>query len=256
MEMSRLALIVDDSATARHMLARVLRGLDFECHFAQSGQEALDQLAFELPDIIFLDHLMPGLDGFQTLGAIKQNPRTRHIPVVMYTSQNALKYQEEAMALGAAGVITKQVDKEALYILVEKVCLAQDIGLQVNAAAPDGTAAGSANEIQPVETLPAADNVVPFQPKHPSATGADKASSPRDSETFRLRQRLNLLESRVAFLRLLVFLLLLISVLLGIEVLQQHERQVRLTSQMEGHRKALQELIDLVDPASKPTRSE
>ncbi|WP_369602177.1 response regulator [Hahella sp. SMD15-11] len=254
--MSRLALIVDDSATARHMLARMLRGLDFECHFSQSGQEALDQLAYELPDIIFLDHLMPGLDGFQTLGAIKQNPRTRHIPVVMYTSQNALKYQEEAMALGAAGVITKQVDKEALYILVEKVCLAQDIGLQVNAAAPDGTAAGSANEIQPVEPSPAADNVVPFQPKHPSPGGADKASSPRDSETFRLRQRLNLLESRVAFLRLLVFLLLLISVLLGIEVLQQHERQVRLTSQMEGHRKALQELIDLVDPASKPTRSE
>lgn len=123
----KLALIVDDSATARIMLARVLSSMDVAAKHAKSGEEALHLLGIERPDLIFLDHLMPGMDGFQTLKAIKSNPATRDIPVIMYTSQNALRYQEEAKALGAAGVVTKQVDRDQLYLLVERIWMQHEI---------------------------------------------------------------------------------------------------------------------------------
>ncbi len=121
------ALIVDDSATARIMLARVLKSMEIESRQAKSGEEALKLLADDHPGLIFLDHLMPGMDGFQTLRALKSNAQTRHIPVIMYTSQGAAKYQEEARLLGASGVITKQVDRNQLYLLVEKAFIQQEL---------------------------------------------------------------------------------------------------------------------------------
>ncbi len=72
------------------------------------------------PDIIFLDHIMPGLDGFQVLQKIKGDRATRRIPVVMYTSQAAPQYTSEARSLGAIGVISKQVSDEMLVSMLEK----------------------------------------------------------------------------------------------------------------------------------------
>ena len=109
--LKKIALIVDDSATARIMLARVLNSMEIESRQVKSGEEALQALTTDHPNLIFLDHLMPGMDGFQTLKALKSNPDTRNIPVIMYTSQSAPRYQEEARTLGASGVITKQVDR-------------------------------------------------------------------------------------------------------------------------------------------------
>lgn len=123
----KIALIVDDSATARIMLARVLTSMEIQSRQAKSGEEALKSLTQEQPDLIFLDHLMPGMDGFQTLRAIKSSPDTRSIPVIMYTSQNAPRYQEEARTLGAAGVITKQVDREQLYLMVERAFMQDEL---------------------------------------------------------------------------------------------------------------------------------
>ena len=61
------------------------------------------------PDVIFMDHLMPGMDGFQAIQAIKGNPDTAMIPVVMYTSQEGELYVSQARALGAVGVLPKTV---------------------------------------------------------------------------------------------------------------------------------------------------
>jgi CheY-like chemotaxis protein len=120
------ALVVDDSATSRLMLTKILTRMDIHCEQATSGEEALAQLAQHHPDFVFLDHLMPGMDGFETLRQIKKNPDTRHIPVIMYTSQHAHKYYEEAHALGAAGVISKQIDRDKLYLLLNRICLKSD----------------------------------------------------------------------------------------------------------------------------------
>ncbi len=119
----KTALVVDDSSTARLLLSKVLRNIGITCRDAVSGEDALRQLATFKPHFIFLDHIMPGIDGFETLKKIKENPETRHIPVVMYTSQNALQYYKEAHHLGAVGVISKQIDREKLYLMLDRLCL-------------------------------------------------------------------------------------------------------------------------------------
>jgi len=108
--MAKTALIVDDSASARLALGRMLAQQDLAVDTAASGEEALDYLRQERPDVIFMDHLMPGMDGFQALEAIKENPATATIPVMMYTSQEGELYVGQARALGAFGVLPKQIE--------------------------------------------------------------------------------------------------------------------------------------------------
>ena len=103
------ALIVDDSQTARHMLGKVLERHHVRVAMAASAEEALDYLNSDRPDVIFMDHLMPGMDGFQAVRAIKNNPATATIPIMMYTSQAGELYVGQARALGAVGVLPKQI---------------------------------------------------------------------------------------------------------------------------------------------------
>ncbi len=105
---AKRALIVDDSRSARTFLTRILQRYDLQVDGAASAEEAIEYLAAEHPDVIFMDHLMPGMDGFQALSAIKNDPRTASIPVMMYTSQEGELYLDQARALGAVGVLPKQ----------------------------------------------------------------------------------------------------------------------------------------------------
>ena len=75
-----------------------------------SAEQALEYLGHHRPDVIFMDHLMPGMDGFQAVQAIKNNPRTATIPIMMYTSQEGDLYVGQARALGASGVLPKQLE--------------------------------------------------------------------------------------------------------------------------------------------------
>lgn len=120
------ALIVDDSSTARIILARLLEKADLETRGVGSAEEALSLLQHEHFDLIFLDHLLPGMDGFQTLEQLKSKPETRDIPVFMYTSQNADRYLQDARARGAAGVIGKQVEREQLVQMIDAILEAGD----------------------------------------------------------------------------------------------------------------------------------
>ncbi len=107
--MSKRALIVDDSRSARVILSRMLEGYGLEVDSSESAEAALEFLRAARPDVIFMDHLMPGMDGFQAIQAIKSNPDTATIPVVMYTSQEGELYVSQARALGAVGVLPKTV---------------------------------------------------------------------------------------------------------------------------------------------------
>lgn len=108
------ALIIEDSSTARIILARLLERADISSKGVATAEEAFSLLEYESYDVIFLDHLLPGMNGFQALAQLKSQTHTRDTPVFMYTSQNAEKYLQEAKALGAAGVIRKQIDREQL----------------------------------------------------------------------------------------------------------------------------------------------
>jgi CheY-like chemotaxis protein len=106
---AKRALIVDDSKSARVFLARALEKYDIDVDAADSAEAAIAYLSSNRPDVIFMDHLMPGMDGLQAVQAIKNNPRTATIPIMMYTSQEGELYLGQARALGAVGVLPKQI---------------------------------------------------------------------------------------------------------------------------------------------------
>jgi CheY-like chemotaxis protein len=103
------ALIVDDSRSARVILSRMLEHHGLAVDTAESAEQALEFLGQSRPDVIFMDHLMPGMDGFQAVQAIKSDPQTATIPLMMYTSQEGELYVSQARALGAVGVLPKTV---------------------------------------------------------------------------------------------------------------------------------------------------
>jgi CheY-like chemotaxis protein len=103
------ALVVDDSKSARVILSRMLEKYDIEVDMAEAAEQAIEYLKNNRPDAIFMDHLMPGMDGLQAVKAIKGNPQTAMIPIMMYTSQEGELYVGQARALGAMGVLPKQV---------------------------------------------------------------------------------------------------------------------------------------------------
>jgi CheY-like chemotaxis protein len=103
----RRALIVDDSTTAQYRLKKMLRRYPLDIDIVDSGEAALRYLAHHAPDVIFMDHLMPGMDGFRALQIIKSHPETAMIPVIMYTSKSGDVYTGQARALGALDVVSK-----------------------------------------------------------------------------------------------------------------------------------------------------
>src|ERR1700722_10314114 len=106
---ARRALVVDDSKSARAFLTRILERYELVVDGVETAEQAIEYLTVQRPDVIFMDHLMPGMDGFQAVQAIKNNPRTATIPIMMYTSQEGELYLSQARALGAIGVLPKQI---------------------------------------------------------------------------------------------------------------------------------------------------
>ncbi len=105
--MAGKALVVDDSTSARAILAKQLTDQEIEVDTVDSGEAALEYLQNQHPDVIFMDHLLPGIDGFEALRAIKESPETCNIPVLMYTSKRGEVYLNQVRELGAAGVLPK-----------------------------------------------------------------------------------------------------------------------------------------------------
>lgn len=119
----KCALIVDDSKTARQVLAKKLQAYEIEVETADSAANAIDFLHGNTPDAVFMDYEMPGMDGFQALKIIKSNPRTATIPVMMYTSKAGGIALSQARALGAIGVLPKQMEAHGLEAIIEQLHL-------------------------------------------------------------------------------------------------------------------------------------
>ncbi len=119
--MPRTALIVDDSRTALVALSRLLKEQGIASDMVESGPEALDYLRSNNPGVIFLDHMMPGMDGFETLAALKSNARTAAIPVVMYTSREGDAYMGQALVQGAFGILQKPVNPIELGQILKRI---------------------------------------------------------------------------------------------------------------------------------------
>ncbi|HHJ15464.1 MAG TPA: response regulator, partial [Gammaproteobacteria bacterium] len=123
MSNQKRALVVDDSRSARLVLRRMLEKYGLLVDTIESAGQALDFLIHNRPDVIFMDHMMPGMDGFEAVKAIKNNPETATIPVMMYTSRGGDLYLGQARALGAVGVLPKTVAPAELFKSLLKIGL-------------------------------------------------------------------------------------------------------------------------------------
>lgn len=117
---SKRVLVVDDSRSARHVLKHQLKKYSIVVDEVESAEDALQYLLYNRPHAIFMDHMMPGMDGLQAVRIIKGNPATGLIPIMMYTSKDGGEvYVGQARALGAVGVLPKEiksVDLEAVLV--------------------------------------------------------------------------------------------------------------------------------------------
>lgn len=107
-------LIVDDSATDRQFLVEVLTKQGFQCVTAQSGDEGIAKSKSELPDLVLMDIIMPGTDGFKATRAITHDEATKHIPVIVCTSKRLETDRIWGMRQGAKDYIIKPIDPKEL----------------------------------------------------------------------------------------------------------------------------------------------
>lgn len=112
------ALIVDDSRSARLMLQRLLNKINVKVESVDSAEAAFAFLSRSQPDVIFMDHMMPGMSGLEAAQAIKSNPKTATIPTIMYTSKEDDDYYAIARSHGAQGVLGKPADQEAVMAVI------------------------------------------------------------------------------------------------------------------------------------------
>lgn len=131
------ALIVDDSKSARFGLKKLLEKYGIEADFAASAGDALNFLAVHQTDVVFMDHLMPGMDGFEATRAIKGNRATAHLPIVMCTSKEGSEYHEQARAAGAMAILTKPAPPEQLETVLKEIDGVVPVGTAEQASKQD-----------------------------------------------------------------------------------------------------------------------
>jgi twitching motility two-component system response regulator PilH len=107
-------LLVDDSKTELYFLSDLLSRQGFRVRTAENGDEALRRLAEEKPDLILMDVVMPGLNGFQLTRTITRNPQYADVPVIMCTSKNQETDKVWGMRQGARDYVVKPVDPDEL----------------------------------------------------------------------------------------------------------------------------------------------
>lgn len=116
--MPKRVVVVDDDQEIQEIVTFVLRRNGFEVAVASNGRQLQDVLVKAAPDLIILDVMMPGLDGYQIFASLRENVATRHIPVIIMTAHAENIYERISMDLGAAEHITKPFHP---LELVEKV---------------------------------------------------------------------------------------------------------------------------------------
>jgi twitching motility two-component system response regulator PilH len=112
-------LLVDDSKTELHYLSDLLAKNGYTVRMAQNGEEAMRRLTEETPDLILMDVVMPGLNGFQLTRSITRDPRFSNVPVIMCTSKNQETDKVWGMRQGARDYVVKPVSTDELVAKIK-----------------------------------------------------------------------------------------------------------------------------------------
>lgn len=115
----KIVLVCDDSKCCLNAMKRALQ-LKYHVITASSGYEAVSFAALYQPDIIVLDVMMYGLNGFEVIKKLKKHAVTKDIPVVFLSALNEDKFKEEGSTLGAVDFLTKPIKLEVLFDVIEK----------------------------------------------------------------------------------------------------------------------------------------
>ncbi len=107
-------LVVDDSPTDLHILSGYLVGNGYTPVTAASGEEAIDKAYQESPDLILMDIVMPGMNGFEATRKLSRDPKTSHIPIVMISSKGQDTDKVWGKRQGAIDYLVKPVDESSL----------------------------------------------------------------------------------------------------------------------------------------------
>lgn len=114
-------LIVEDEESLLKLESILLTSKGYSVTGAADGVSALEQVVLIKPDLIVLDIMLPGMDGFEVCRIIKQNPETAHIPVMMLTAKKSSQDCERGMAAGASAYVTKPFKSAKIIEIIQEL---------------------------------------------------------------------------------------------------------------------------------------
>lgn len=114
-------MVIDDSSTVRNSALEFLSGSGYQVTLAENGYEALSTIVDVKPDIIFLDIMMPKLDGYQTCALVKHNHDFKDIPIIMLSSKDGVYDKAKARVVGANDFISKPFTSEDLINAIKNI---------------------------------------------------------------------------------------------------------------------------------------
>lgn len=119
--MATKILLVDDSATVLMMERMILATERFEIVVASNGEEAQEKARREQPNLILMDVVMPRMNGIQACKALRQDPATKHIPIILVTTRGEAETMEQAYESGCNDYVTKPVNSAELLGKVRSI---------------------------------------------------------------------------------------------------------------------------------------
>lgn len=125
MKVKKHILIVDDVTTNLKCVGEILRN-DYALSMAKSGEQALQMIGKVKPDLVLLDVKMPGMDGYETFKAMKENPDTADVPVIFLTADTENGSEVKGLKLGASDFIRKPYEPEIMLGRIEKALLQEE----------------------------------------------------------------------------------------------------------------------------------
>ncbi|WP_296805906.1 response regulator [Thiocapsa sp.] len=143
-------LLIDDSRVTRYALRIELKNCGIDVDTADSAEAALEMLKSRVPDAIFMDHIMPGLNGLEALEIIRADPHTAHVPIVLCTSQEDSDFAAAAQRRGVLTVLPKSLAAERLPEVLECVRAA----IQSDTPAPLARVPQAAQSVAAAPSLP------------------------------------------------------------------------------------------------------
>ena len=117
--MPKRILIIDDSATSRMAQQVIVREAGYEISTAENAEKGIALARAERPDLVLLDVMMPGMDGFSACQALRAYPETRTLPIILVTSEREEGSVETGFASGCSDYVIKPIDRHELLAKIE-----------------------------------------------------------------------------------------------------------------------------------------